>query len=85
MIEVDHPGAVLELVSAGLCAGLVHETDALEAERAGRILLHRERPLSADLTAVWDRREAARMPLAAVLPLLRKLWHDVDGPPSAAG
>ena len=79
IIEVDHPGAVLELVSAGLCAGLVHEEEALEAERAGRILVWREQPLSADLSAVWDRRAAKRMPLSADLPIVRDLWRDERG------
>ena len=79
VIEVDHPGAVLELVSAGLCAGLVHEEEALEAERAGRILLRRDQPLSADLSAVWDRRMADTMPLTAILPIVRELWRDTSG------
>lgn len=83
IIEVDHPGAVLELVSAGLCAGLVHEEEALEAERAGRILVWREQPLSADLSAVWDRRAAQRMPVSAVLPIVRDLWRDERGAPPA--
>lgn len=83
IIEVDHPGAVLELVSAGLCAGLVHEEEALEAERAGRILVCKERPLSADLSAVWDPRVADRMPLVAVLPIMRDLWRDMAGKPGA--
>jgi DNA-binding transcriptional LysR family regulator len=77
-IEVDHPGAVLELVSAGLCAGLVHEEEALAAERAGRVLLWREAPLSTDLSAVWDRRAAERMPLTAVLPIVSALWRDTS-------
>ncbi|MGB8932807.1 MAG: LysR family transcriptional regulator [Anaeromyxobacteraceae bacterium] len=84
LIEVDHPGAVLELVSAGLCAGLVHEGDALEAERAGRIVVCREQPLSADLSAVWDRRAAGHMPLSAVLPILVELWRDVSEAPCPA-
>lgn len=83
MIEVDHPGAVLELVSAGLCAGLVHEEEALEAERAGRILVCTERPLGAELSAIWDPRLADRLPLAAVLPILRDLWRDMAGEPAA--
>jgi DNA-binding transcriptional LysR family regulator len=83
IIEVDHPGAVLELVSAGLCAGLVHEEEALEAERAGRILVCKARPLSADLSAIWDPRLADRMPLAAVLPIMRDLWRDMAGKPVA--
>lgn len=81
VIEVDHPGAVLELVGAGLCAGLVHEDDALEAERLGRILVCRDRPLRADLSAVWDRRAAGRMPLSALLPILRELWPEATEAP----
>lgn len=80
LIEVDHPGAVLELVSAGLCAGLVHEDEAREAERAGRVVLWQDRPLSADLSAVWDRRREDALPLTAVLPLIRELWRDARGP-----
>jgi DNA-binding transcriptional LysR family regulator len=75
VIEVDHLGAVLELVSAGLCAGLLHEEEALEAERAGAVILLRERPLTADLSAVWDHRMADRMPVAAVLPIVSELWR----------
>lgn len=84
IIEVDHPGAVLELVSAGLCAGLVHEEDALEAERAGLIHVRREQPLRTDLSAVWDRRAADRMPLSAVLAIVRELWRDESEAPSPA-
>ncbi|HSN15095.1 MAG TPA: LysR family transcriptional regulator [Anaeromyxobacteraceae bacterium] len=75
IIEVDHPGAVLELVGAGLCVGLLHEEDALEAEQAGTVLLWKERPLRAELSFVWSAEAAGQMPLAAVLPIVRDLWR----------
>lgn len=83
LIEVDHPGAVLELVSAGLCAGLLHEDEAVEAERAGRILIWKENPLTADLSAVWDRRAAEAAPLSLILPIVRELWPDASEAPVA--
>jgi DNA-binding transcriptional LysR family regulator len=84
IIEVDRPGAVLELVRAGLCAGLVNEEAALEAEHTGHILLWRDQPLSADLSAVWDRRTAESVPVAAILPIVRELWRETSGQPRPA-
>ncbi len=74
VIEVDHPGAVLELITAGVCAGLLHEDEAVQAEISGTVLLWREQRITADLMLIWSRGAQAGTPADAILHLVRDLW-----------
>lgn len=74
LIEVDHPRAVLELVTAGVCAGVLHEEEALAAEAAGHVVLWKERPVVTELRAVWDAGRSPANARAAVISTLQRIW-----------
>lgn len=95
-VEVDHELMMLELVSAGVGAGLIREDLALAAQASGKLVLFGDHHVDSNLGFVYSEERAEDPLILAVASVLQSVWRtenplthglreadcDAGGPPS---
>lgn len=75
LVEADRNATVLALIGAGTGIGLLHEDQALKAERAGTVILIPGLREETRLDFIVRNERAGEAPLAALSEVVREVWE----------
>jgi DNA-binding transcriptional LysR family regulator len=82
VVEADHELVIRSLVAAGIGIGLMREELAVEAQKAGEVILFGDCRVSSQLMFIYPTERRGDQRICAALAALRKVWGFVESGPS---
>jgi DNA-binding transcriptional LysR family regulator len=75
IFSADQDATILAIIASGVSVGLVKESDALPAERAGKVIIWKEDCLELDLFFVYNRDRQTDPLIQAISEVVRQTWN----------